>query len=103
MALLPSIEDQIAVSKNQLMVKISSPRKIIYQGIAISVSSVNSEGPFDILADHGNFVTLVQNHPVIIRTIDKKTLTFIFPLAVIYTRRNRVTIFTDIQLETLTN
>ncbi|MFA5932491.1 MAG: hypothetical protein WCV81_05610 [Microgenomates group bacterium] len=84
-----------------LTVKVLSPKIEYFNGPAVSVSSVNSAGPFDILPEHGNFITLVKNIPIIIRLPNKQERKFTFPLAVFYTKKNLVTIFTDIQLESL--
>ncbi len=80
-----------------LDVRIISPQEVIYQGKALSVSSKNSAGNFDILGQHANFITLVENNPIIIRTVDQKTLTFNFPLAIVYTTNNKVSIYTYLQ------
>lgn len=90
------------ITHNVLQVKILSPRKEFFSGQAVSVSSVNSKGPFDILPEHGNFITIVQNKPINIKLTNKQIQTFAFPLAVIYARKSLVTIFTDIHLEILT-
>lgn len=103
MALIPSIEQQIASDKNVLHLKVLSPRKEFFNGLALSVSSINSSGKFDVLSEHGNMVTLIQNSPIAIRLLNRKTITFAFPLAVVYVRKNFVTIFTDIHLELLTS
>lgn len=103
MALIPGIEEQIAKDNKVLHVKILSPRKVFFDGGALSVSSVNSMGKFDILPEHGNMVTLIQKSPITIRLVNKQTVTLVFPFAVVYVRKNLVTIFTDIHLELLTN
>lgn len=77
-------------------VRIASPKQVIYQGPASSVSSINSAGKFDILAQHANFITIIENNPITIRTADKKTIVFNFPLAIIYTAQNTVNIYTQI-------
>lgn len=77
-------------------VRIASPKQVIYQGIALSVSSINSAGKFDILAQHANFITIIENNPITIQTADKKTVVFNFPLAIIYTTLNVVNIYTQI-------
>lgn len=88
---------------NVLRVKILSPRKELFNASALSISSVNSAGPFDILANHGNFITLVSGNPINIVLTNQQTQAFAFPIAVIYARKNMVTIFTDIELEKLTD
>ena len=51
-----------------LFVEIASPEKQIWEGNALSVSSVNSAGPFDILPMHANFITIVENQSININT-----------------------------------
>lgn len=81
-----------------LSVKIISPKEDIFNGEALSVSSVNSAGKFDILPEHANFITLVQNVPIEIIKLNKEKVTFTFPLAIIYNTNNKIKIYTDIQL-----
>lgn len=78
-------------------VRIISPQEVLFAGKALSVSSKNSAGNFDILGEHANFITLIENQPITVRTLDKKTLTFNFPLAIVYTSNNKVSIYTYIQ------
>ena len=76
-----------------LFVEIASPEKQIWEGNALSVSSVNSAGPFDILPMHANFITIVENQSININT-GAKTEKFLFPNAIIYASRNKVIIYT---------
>lgn len=78
-----------------LSVSIHSPEKVVWEGKAQSVSSVNSQGPFDILPFHANFISIIENKPIKIKT-PEKTLEFTFPNAVIYTRTNIVSIYSNI-------
>lgn len=84
---------------NLLKVRIISPQQVIFEGEAISVSSINSAGKFDILLHHANFITLIEDSPILIRKADKKLVEFKLPLAIIYTLNNKVTIYTKISLE----
>lgn len=88
------MEDQF---KNlNLNVKIHTPSGILFSGEALSVSSANSVGAFDILPEHANFITIVENQPTIIRD-NKQGHTFNFSLAIIHTLNNNVDIYTDIR------
>ncbi len=80
-----------------LNVNVLSPQDILYSGQATSVSSKNSSGNFDILAQHANFITIVEKFPIVIRTVEKKEVTFSFPLAVLYITNNKVTIYAQLQ------
>lgn len=80
-----------------LIVRVISPQQIFFEGPAASVSSKNMSGNFDILPQHANFLTLIENYPIIIRPVLGKPITFNFPLAIIYTFDDKVNIYTYIQ------
>lgn len=81
-----------------LQIKIFSPKQTIFEGQALVISSKNSAGKFDILPQHANFITLVENQPITIFLPGKKSLNFNFPKAIIYASQNLVKIYTDITL-----
>lgn len=81
-----------------LQVRIIAPKEELFSGEALSISSTNSSGKFDILPLHANFVTLVENIPIIVRKADKTEEKFEFPMAIIYASRNQVKIYTDVHL-----
>lgn len=80
-----------------LHVRIISPQQLILDTEASSVSSKNLQGSFDILAQHANFITLVENSPIVVRIPKQKPLIFKFPLAILITASNKVDIYTYIQ------
>ncbi|KKS70686.1 hypothetical protein A3E45_04110 [Candidatus Daviesbacteria bacterium RIFCSPHIGHO2_12_FULL_43_11] len=82
-----------------LQVKILSPKEVIFEGPVFAVSSKNTSGDFDILPQHANFITLLQGVPITVKKPKNETATFNFPLAIIYASNNKVTIFTEIQLD----
>ena len=77
-------------------VKLYSPYKVYYEGDAESVSAENLTGPFDILPRHYNFITLLRECDIDIRsskTGDKKVH---IQRGVMHVRRNIVTVFLDV-------
>ena len=50
-----------------LHVRIISPQELILDTQADSVSSKNASGAFDILPEHANFITMIENSPIIIK------------------------------------
>lgn len=87
-----------------LHVRIISPQQLILDTEAESVSSKNIQGNFDILPQHANFITLVENSSIVVRPArpaggvqEQKPLVFKFPLAIIFTKENKVDIYTYIQ------
>ena len=79
-----------------LDVTIITPQQVLYSGQTISVSSKNNLGSFDILPEHASFITLIQNSPIALRTVDNQHLEFTFPLAILHLDKNKVTIYTAI-------
>lgn len=82
-----------------LKVRILSPQQLIFQGDALSITSTNSSGKFDILPYHASFITLIQDSPIIIRTPSKQVLTYKFSLAIIYASNSEVNIYTKLSLD----
>ena len=82
---------------NLLKLRIISPKQTIFEGPVYSVSGVNFAGKFDILPAHANFITLIENQPINIKKISGEIETFKFPLAIVYTQKDQVNIYTDIK------
>jgi F0F1-type ATP synthase epsilon subunit len=82
-----------------LNLKIISPKGAIFNGQILSISSENSAGKFDILSQHANFITFINNKPIIVTDTNRKTFKYNFPLAIIYATNDKVSIYTDIQLQ----
>jgi F0F1-type ATP synthase epsilon subunit len=78
-----------------LRVRINSPEKIIWEGEAQSVSSENVNGPFDILPFHTNFISIMENKEIRVKT-SGEVKTFKYPISVLYTHSNQVHIYTNI-------
>lgn len=79
----------------KLSVIVASTDKVLWTGIATSVSSVNSDGRFDILAGHANFITLIDNKPIEIVNTEGKSLTFSFKQAIVFIVNNLVKIYAE--------
>lgn len=83
-----------------LHVRIISPQQLILDTQADSVSSKNLQGTFDVLPQHANFISLIENSPITIRIKGQKPLTFKFPLAIMLVTEDKVNIYTYIQPQT---
>ncbi len=82
--------------RNLLQVRINSPEEVIWEGTAEAVSSTNSQGIFDILPEHANFVTLINNQPILIKKYGSENLVFHFYYAVIHNENNTINIFAHV-------
>lgn len=83
-------------TEESITVTIINPDEKVWEGRAHSVSSVNSAGPFDILPEHANFVSMIRNQPIVVRTVDSGDKTFTYKNAVITVSDNKVSIYTEI-------
>lgn len=78
-----------------LTVRVISPQVTLFSGPALSVSSVNSVGNFDILPEHAKFVTLVENQKVTLQLPDGNKREFAFKLAIIHVKEDEVVVYVD--------
>ena len=60
---------------SSIKITIRAYNGIIYTGEAVSVSSRNEKGPFDILPGHINFITMVKES-LVVRKADKTEESF---------------------------
>lgn len=81
--------------------RIVSPQKVLFENEALSVSSKNSKGNFDILPGHANFMTIIENAPLIIRLDNRQQIKFDLSFGVIYSINGKVNIYTDLPEEKL--
>ena len=79
-----------------LQVRILSPTQTLYDGKAVSVSAKNEVGPFDILAEHANFFSLLVDGHVV---VNNGFQDFSFPITkgIMKVTNNVVTLFVDIE------
>ncbi len=81
--------------KEKFKVSINSPNELVWDGVATSVSSKNSAGPFDILPEHANFITMIQGDTIVVRFLDKEHI-FNYKNAVLSVYNGNVTIYTEL-------
>lgn len=82
---------------NFLQVKVQTPQEVLFEGKALAVSSKNTEGKFDILPQHANFITLIEKNPIVLLTENKQKIKFEVSQAIIYHLQNQVAIYIDPQ------
>ncbi|GAC1388173.1 MAG: hypothetical protein NVS1B7_7270 [Candidatus Saccharimonadales bacterium] len=56
-----------AKNKKYMHVKVYAPFRVYFDGAAETVTASNETGPFDILAGHHNFMTLLNACDIIVR------------------------------------
>lgn len=76
-------------------VKVYSPFKNYFDGMARSISATNKTGPFDILPRHHNFMTLLLPGDLVVRT-DKDERHIKISRGVMHVKANQVIVFLDV-------
>jgi F0F1-type ATP synthase epsilon subunit len=54
-----------------LQVVVHDEKGVLFSGMAKALSSVNDQGPFDILQEHTNFITLIKDKVEIVTETDQ--------------------------------
>ncbi len=81
--------------KDRMHVKVYAPFKTYYDGEAQSISALNETGPFDILPRHHNFMTLLSECDIIVRT-DKGDEKITINRGIMHVKKDRVIVFLDV-------
>jgi F0F1-type ATP synthase epsilon subunit len=90
-----SIEQKIETGKN-MAVKVYSPFKVYYDGLALSVSAESKTGPFDILPKHHNFITLLEPCDLTIRVEGQDDQIIPITGGIMHVKADQVTVFLDV-------
>lgn len=85
-----------AMGSTSMHVKVHSPYKVYYDDDAASLSAVNKTGPFDILPQHKNFMTLLIPCNVIVRAPGKPDYSLPVTQGVVHVKSDQVIVFLDV-------
>lgn len=83
-------------TKANMRVHIHSPFRDYYEGLAFSLSAKNATGPFDILPQHHNFISLLPSSEIVIRTISEGERKIRISGGIIHVKANQVIVFLDV-------
>ncbi|MES2971107.1 MAG: hypothetical protein V4702_02175 [Patescibacteria group bacterium] len=76
-------------------VKVYAPFKVYFDGQAESISAENDTGPFDILAGHHNFMTLLSAGEITVRNEGKEEKIKINH-GIMHVKKDEVVVFLDV-------
>ncbi len=82
--------------KAKIHVKVMSPTQTLYNGMATVVSATNEVGPFDILENHANFFSLLNEGQIVVNN-GFQNFTFPITKGIIKVTNNTVVLFVDIE------
>ena len=87
----------ITMSTDKISIEIKNSEAILFSGEAKSLSSINEQGPFDILPFHANFFSIIREKITIIGHNDEKTEISIKDNGIMRAMENKVSIFLGIE------
>ncbi|MGH7196047.1 MAG: hypothetical protein ACREGA_04705 [Candidatus Saccharimonadales bacterium] len=76
--------------------KVYSPYQTYFDDISSSLSATNATGPFDILAGHHNFMSLLSAGEVVIRRPNDTDLKLKIARGVMHVKANQAIVFLDV-------
>jgi hypothetical protein len=77
-------------------VKVYSPSRVYYSGLAFSVTATNDTGEFDILPKHHPFISLLNACDVIVRTPSEGNRTISISGGMVHVKADQIIVFLDI-------
>lgn len=82
-------------AENMMHIKIYSPFKVYFDEVAYSLSAVNATGPFDILPQHHNFLSLLSTGELVVQAPRGEQKIRISG-GLMHVKADRVTVFLDV-------
>ena len=84
-----------APASAEMHVVVHAPYKVYYDGTAQSISAANDTGPFDILPQHHNFMTLLSPCDIVVRHGEEQEKITI-QRGVMHVKADEVIVFLDV-------
>jgi F0F1-type ATP synthase epsilon subunit len=91
----PKSKPKIEVPNGMMYIKVYAPFKTYYDDLGTSISATNDTGPFDILPQHHNFMTLLSNGEITVRSQDGEKKIEI-TRGIMHVKADRVIVFLDV-------
>lgn len=91
----PKLKPKIEVPNGMMHIKVYAPFKTYYDDLGTSISATNDTGPFDILPQHHNFMTLLSNGEITVRSQDSEKKIEI-TRGIMHVKADRVIVFLDV-------
>lgn len=84
-----------ATQAGKMHVKVYAPFKVYFDGEASSISAVNDTGPFDVLQKHHNFMTLLNEGDIVVRS-DQGEERVKITRGIMHVKEDDVVVFLDV-------
>jgi len=90
------VSEESELGSDEFHLKVYAPYKVYFEGVVKSVSALNQTGPFDVLAQHHNFITLLSPYTLKIHTADNKDRQIDISKGIMQVKDNDVVVFLDV-------
>lgn len=84
------------LSNGKLYLKVIGPEKAHFEGEVKAVSSINQAGPFDILFEHENFISIVKDQFIIHTSNSKQKINI--DRGILKVEANKIQLFIGIEI-----
>lgn len=81
---------------SSMNVKVYSPSRVYYDGLAFSVTAKNATGEFDVLPKHHRFISLLDACDLIVRTTEEGNRKIAISGGLMHVKEDRIIVFLDI-------
>jgi hypothetical protein len=92
--------DTYSQAKNEdgvnMNVKVYSPSKVYFNGLAFSITARNDTGEFDILPKHHPFLCLLNACDMIVRSVSEGTRKISISGGLMHVKEDKIIVFLDI-------
>ena len=92
----PKSKPKIEVPNGMMYIKVYAPFKTYYDDLGTSISATNDTGPFDILPQHHNFMTLIDTGEVVVRKDGGEEEKFNIARGIMHVKADDVVVFLDV-------
>lgn len=79
-----------------IQVKVAAPFHTYFEGQATSVSAANDTGPFDVLSQHKNFMSILKPGPITVRLPNRPAFTMNIEQGIMHVKADKVSVFLDV-------
>lgn len=84
------------LSRPSIRLVVQAPFKTYFDDRVFSVSAVNSTGPFDILPEHHNFISILKGGQLQIDGVSSGHQKIIIGGGLMHVKADRITVFLDV-------
>ncbi|HSW78396.1 MAG TPA: hypothetical protein VLF88_00035 [Candidatus Babeliales bacterium] len=92
----PPSQPKLPDDAKTMRVKIYAPFKVYYDDVGASVTAINRVGPFDILPNHHNFISLLEPGEITVKVPSKEDFKMQINHGVIHVKADEVKVFLDV-------